>query len=226
MRTLLAVLCLTFAAAPARAAEGASLLSDDDLARIIAARSGERVHCANLVTQQIETERRACAQASAPAAASCASLRQNEYDAMANVRLSAGGLLEGQEEFALGVMARSGCPGIFAYTRPTGEPLIVERSRWRLEGREDYSEYFNTLPMGRDGRMAMPPPEDSASGRDFINDLQAQLEAMLGINITPRTRCGLSTIELRRFRYRNGDISYSDKEDAFLGCIWRSRVEQ
>jgi hypothetical protein len=230
MNNLLAVLMLTLA--PVARAELPLLLNNADIARISAARTAERLHCANLITQSIETERRSCVERSGCnerptieertrclAEAGCASLRSREMSAMTEVRLNAGGIRQGYEAYTLGVMAAGSCPAVFALPTPSGDN-VVELVRARQD--DGGVEFIVAIRAQREIRVR-PPTSGAGSQDDLLDDIQRRAEDLLGYDVTPRLRCGISEREVLDFHYRNGQVILGTDDVAFAGCVWSSR---
>lgn len=211
---LLLALSLTTAAR----AETTPLLSVEDIVRVMAARSSERLHCARLVQDAVMAERARCL---AGAGAGCAEIRADDYSAMAQVLMSGGGIQQGNEAYTLGLMAASGCPGVFTLPGPATGGAIVERTRWRVGAEEEVREYFTAVAPGREIRVE--PPASNGGGDDLLNRLQAQAEDLLGYDFTPNLRCGVEAKEVPGYHVRNGRIVIGQQEVAFAGCTWSSR---
>ncbi len=221
MKALFVLLTLTLS--PAAHAQEPSLLSQEDVARIVTARGNERLFCAGLVLQSITQERARCAEerAGRADAGECASLRRAEHDAMQMVRMQNGGIDDNNLAFTLEVMARSGCPGVFTLQRPDAPLTLVERTRWSRA--EIQSEFFLALqPDQRELRVGPPAARPNPSD-DLLDDLQRRAEDLLGFNVTPRLRCGISEREVLDFHYRNGQIILGTDDVAFAGCVWSSQ---
>ncbi|MDX6770519.1 MAG: hypothetical protein SF051_13370 [Elusimicrobiota bacterium] len=214
MRTLAAALMVTLAAAAH--AERPPVFRPEDLEAFVAARRGERLHCANSLIARIDEERRLCGDAPA-----CATLRAAERADMTAVIERSGDVPEETRTRTVEAMARSGCPGITLLA--AGQSTVVERTRWTSPSDGATYEQFIAINPERENRVERPSAGPDRRD-DILDDIQRRAEDLLGFNVTPRLRCGISEREILDIHVtRDGRIIHGTDDVAFAGCVWSSR---